>query len=198
MNVWSLKRSTILWTNSRNSYRNSNTPTRDAWSRWCCMAPARRCSSRSTEPRFSDLNVLCVLQGDHAARAVRRRAGPELVAADGHPAPLLLTEVEVSRSADCFPIEFRDMKERRRVLYRSRSDRRAAHRHALLSRADRVPVADQATAPAPAGRQRAVRSGRAAAVVRGFGHHLLHVGTARARRGRAEAQERPARPWCIS
>ena len=35
----------------------------------------------------------------------------------GHPAPLLLSEDEVHRSADCFPIEFRDMKERRRVLY---------------------------------------------------------------------------------
>jgi hypothetical protein len=66
---------------------------------------------------YSDLNVLCVL----------RRVGPEeLLALDplfrwwcdlGHQPPLLLTETEVRNSTDCFPIEFHDMVERRKVLF---------------------------------------------------------------------------------
>jgi hypothetical protein len=34
----------------------------------------------------------------------------------GNPAPLLLDQIEVTSAADCFPIEFHDIKERRRVL----------------------------------------------------------------------------------
>ncbi|MBV8818718.1 MAG: hypothetical protein JO022_10215, partial [Acidobacteriaceae bacterium] len=34
----------------------------------------------------------------------------------GNPAPLLMSEQEVVTSTDCFPIEFHDMQERRRVL----------------------------------------------------------------------------------
>lgn len=65
---------------------------------------------------FSDLNVLCVLS----------RVGPAELAAsepvfkwwrDGNPSPLLLSEEEVRTSTDCFPIEFHDMQERRRVLF---------------------------------------------------------------------------------
>src|SRR5258707_15707926 len=65
---------------------------------------------------FSDLNVLCVLS---------RVTPAELAASepvfkwwrDGNPSPLLLSEEEVQTSTDCFPIEFHDMQERRRVLY---------------------------------------------------------------------------------
>jgi len=35
----------------------------------------------------------------------------------GNPSPLLLSEEELRTSTDCFPIEFRDMQERRRVLF---------------------------------------------------------------------------------
>jgi predicted nucleotidyltransferase len=65
---------------------------------------------------FSDLNVLCVLS----------RVGPaELAASEpvfkwwrgDNPTPLLLSEEEVRTSTDCFPIEFHDMQERRRVLF---------------------------------------------------------------------------------
>ena len=35
----------------------------------------------------------------------------------GNPAPLLLTEEEVKTSADCFPMEYHDMREQRRVLF---------------------------------------------------------------------------------
>jgi predicted nucleotidyltransferase len=65
---------------------------------------------------FSDLNVLCVLT---------RITPAELAASepifkwwhDGNPTPLLLSEEEVRTSTDCFPIEFHDMQERRRVLF---------------------------------------------------------------------------------
>lgn len=67
--------------------------------------------------RFSDLNVLCVLD----------RIGPdelELCAPIfgwwrelGNPSPLLMTHDEVRRSTDSFPIEFSDMRESRKVLH---------------------------------------------------------------------------------
>ena len=65
----------------------------------------------------SDLNVLCVLN---------RISPGELGLAEpifrwwhesGNPPPLLLTEEEVQTSTDCFPMEFRDMQQHRRVLY---------------------------------------------------------------------------------
>ena len=65
----------------------------------------------------SDLNVLCVM----------KRLSPEELAQSepifrwwrekGNPPPLLLTEEEVRTSSDCFPMEFHDMQEHRRVLY---------------------------------------------------------------------------------
>jgi hypothetical protein len=67
--------------------------------------------------KFSDLNVLCVLkqvtprelgEGEPILRWWREK---------GHPSPLLMSEEEAHHSADCFPIEFRDMKDRRKVLY---------------------------------------------------------------------------------
>jgi hypothetical protein len=66
---------------------------------------------------FSDLNVLCVLT---------RVTPSELAGSEpifkwwrglGNPAPLLLSEQELRTSTDCFPIEFHDMQERRRVLH---------------------------------------------------------------------------------
>src|SRR5580704_19138453 len=65
---------------------------------------------------FSDLNVLCVLT---------RVTPAELAASepifkwwrDGNPTPLLLSEEELRTSTDCFPVEFHDMQERRRVLF---------------------------------------------------------------------------------
>ena len=67
--------------------------------------------------KFSDLNVLCVLkeitprelgEGEPILRWWREH---------GHPSPLLMSEEEAHHSADSFPIEFRDMKDRRKVLY---------------------------------------------------------------------------------
>jgi len=65
----------------------------------------------------SDLNILCVLdrltpkelgQSEPIFRWWRDK---------GNPPPLLLTSEEVQTSTDCFPMEFHDMQEHRRVLY---------------------------------------------------------------------------------
>ncbi len=66
---------------------------------------------------YSDLNMLCVL---------RHIAPLELAASEplfrwwleqGNPAPVLMSEAEVRDSSDCFPIEYQDMQNRRRVLH---------------------------------------------------------------------------------
>src|SRR4051812_9639228 len=69
------------------------------------------------QDKFSDYNVLCVLS----------RIAPEQLRAtepvfrwwreQGNPAPLLLTEDEIRSSADCFAIEFHDIREHHRMLY---------------------------------------------------------------------------------
>jgi hypothetical protein len=68
-------------------------------------------------PRFSDFNVLCALTeitprelgaGEDVFRWWREQ---------GNPSPLLLTEAEVAASADCFAIEFHDIKRQHTVLY---------------------------------------------------------------------------------
>ncbi|HEV2202670.1 MAG TPA: hypothetical protein VGR73_22865 [Bryobacteraceae bacterium] len=74
-------------------------------------------ASETQHNGFSDLNVLCVLKqitprelGD-GEPVVRWWRG------HGHPSPLLMSEEEVHHSADSFPVEFRDMQERRKLLY---------------------------------------------------------------------------------
>lgn len=67
--------------------------------------------------KFSDLNVLCVL-----TEITPRELGEgEPIfgwwSGQGHTIPLLMSEEEAYHSADSFPIEFRDMKDRRQVLY---------------------------------------------------------------------------------
>jgi hypothetical protein len=68
------------------------------------------------QEKFSDYNVLCVLSritprelsdGEAIFRWWRER---------GSPSPLLLGEQEVATSADCFPIEFQDMKRQHQLL----------------------------------------------------------------------------------
>ena len=67
--------------------------------------------------KFSDLNVLCVLT--EVTRTALDDSEPifKWWRARGNPSPLLLSEEEVRTSTDCFPIEFHDMAERRRVLF---------------------------------------------------------------------------------
>lgn len=67
--------------------------------------------------RFSDLNIFCALK--RITPEELREAEPifrwwrEL----GNPAPLLMSEQEVTTSTDCFPIEFHDIRARSRTLY---------------------------------------------------------------------------------
>ena len=66
---------------------------------------------------FSDINILCVLTAVTPAELADSEPIFTWWRALGNPAPLLLSEAEVRSSTDCFPIEFHDMQERRRVLF---------------------------------------------------------------------------------
>jgi|SRR5579862_6133574 hypothetical protein len=71
----------------------------------------------SRPDKLADLNVLCVLK----EIAPQELSDGEPVLrwwhGKGHPSPLLMSEEEVHNSADSFPIEFRDMKDHRKVLF---------------------------------------------------------------------------------
>jgi predicted nucleotidyltransferase len=66
---------------------------------------------------FSDLNVLCVLTQVTPAELADSAPIFEWWRKLGNPSPLLLSEEELRTSTDCFPVEFHDMQERRRVLF---------------------------------------------------------------------------------
>lgn len=68
---------------------------------------------------FSDLNVLCVLDRVTPTSLADSEPIFKWWREQGNPSPLLLSEEELRTSTDCFPIEFHDMQERRRVLFGS-------------------------------------------------------------------------------
>ncbi len=65
---------------------------------------------------YSDLNILCVLRGITPAELRDAEPVCRWWREQGNPAPLLMSEAEVRTSTECFPIEFHDMKDRRKVL----------------------------------------------------------------------------------
>jgi len=67
--------------------------------------------------RFSDLNVFFVLAQVTPAELKGCEPLFRWWREKGNPAPLLMSREEVAASTDCFPIEFHDMKEHRRVMY---------------------------------------------------------------------------------
>jgi len=67
--------------------------------------------------RFSDINVLCVLREVTPRELAESTPIVRWWREMGNPSPLLLSREEVRTSTDCFPIEFHDIRERRRVLY---------------------------------------------------------------------------------
>ena len=74
-------------------------------------------ASGDYQDKFSDLNVLCVLK---EITPVELGEGEPILGwwiGRGHPDLLLMTEEEAYNSTDSFPIEFHDMKDRRKVLY---------------------------------------------------------------------------------
>ena len=68
-------------------------------------------------PKFSDFNILCVL----STITPRELAASEDIfrwwREQGSPSPLLLTADELTRSTDCFAIEFLDIKQQHKVLH---------------------------------------------------------------------------------
>jgi predicted nucleotidyltransferase len=64
----------------------------------------------------SDLNVLCVLTRLSSQELAQSEPIFRWWRDNGNPPPLLLTEEEVRTGTDCFPMEFEDMKQHRRVL----------------------------------------------------------------------------------
>jgi hypothetical protein len=67
--------------------------------------------------QYSDLNVLCALTEVSPAALGGSEPIFKWWRGQGNPSPLLLSEEEVRTSTDCFPIEFHDMAEHRRVLF---------------------------------------------------------------------------------
>jgi hypothetical protein len=67
--------------------------------------------------KFSDYNVLCVLNGITPAQLGATETIFKWWRTQGNPSPLLLTQHEVATSTDCFAIEFEDIKEHHRLLY---------------------------------------------------------------------------------
>jgi predicted nucleotidyltransferase len=65
----------------------------------------------------SDLNVLCVMNRVSPKELAQSEPIFRWWREQRNPPPLLLTEEEVRTSTDCFPIEFHDMQEHRRVLH---------------------------------------------------------------------------------
>jgi predicted nucleotidyltransferase len=66
---------------------------------------------------YSDLNVLAVLQQVGPVQLEKAEKIFQWWREQGNPSPLLMSEQEVRTSTDCFPIEFHDMAERRRLLH---------------------------------------------------------------------------------
>jgi hypothetical protein len=74
-------------------------------------------ASEDYQEQFSDLNIFCVLRQVSPAELADCEPVFRWWIREGHPAPLLMSEDEVARSTDCFPIEFQDMQARRRLLH---------------------------------------------------------------------------------
>jgi predicted nucleotidyltransferase len=74
-------------------------------------------ASADHHANFSDINVLCVLKEINPRELGEGEPIFRWWQEHKHPAVTLMSEEEVHNSADCFPIEFRDMKDRRKVLY---------------------------------------------------------------------------------
>lgn len=67
--------------------------------------------------RYSDINIFCALSQVTARELADSAAAFAWWRELGNPAPLLMSCREIRESADCFPIEFHDIQERRRLLH---------------------------------------------------------------------------------
>lgn len=67
--------------------------------------------------KFSDLNVLCVLNEVTPRELADSTAIVHWWHEQGNPSPLLMSDEEMRNGTDCFAIEFQDIRDRHRVLY---------------------------------------------------------------------------------
>jgi hypothetical protein len=68
-------------------------------------------------PEFSNLNLLCILREITFAKLSDLSRTAEWWTHHKHPAPLVMTQEELERSADVFSIELLDMKQHHHVLF---------------------------------------------------------------------------------
>lgn len=66
---------------------------------------------------YSDYNVFCVLKELMPKQLAASEPVLRWWREKGNPSPLMLTAEEVRNSADCFPIEFHDIREHHKVLF---------------------------------------------------------------------------------
>jgi hypothetical protein len=69
------------------------------------------------EEGSSDINILCVVDKLSASELARCEPIFQWWKGLGNPTPLLLTADEVRTSTDCFPMEFHDIRDHRRILH---------------------------------------------------------------------------------
>ena len=69
------------------------------------------------QSRYSDYNILCVLNRVTLRELAVSGEIFRWWREQGSPAPLLLSEQELATSADCFAIEYRDIRDRHRLLF---------------------------------------------------------------------------------
>ncbi len=74
-------------------------------------------ASGAHHDKLADLNVLCVLKEITPLELSEAEPVFAWWRQHGHPVPVLMSEEEAHNSADSFPIEFRDMKDHRKLLY---------------------------------------------------------------------------------
>jgi hypothetical protein len=69
------------------------------------------------QPPYSDLNILCVLSRVTPTEIAAAEPVVKWWRGKNNPSPLLMSEDELRRSTDCFPMEFYDMQECRMLLH---------------------------------------------------------------------------------
>ncbi len=129
---------------------------------------------------FSDLNVLCVLTRVTPAELADAEPIFKWWRAQGNPSPLLLSEEELRTSTDCFPIEFHDMQERRRVLFGTDPIQDLVIEKSFYRAQVEMELQGQAFAPAAESGRGPARKTRAAAPDDRFGAEFPGAGAARA------------------
>ena len=74
-------------------------------------------ASGEFHPKYSDLNVMCLLERLNAAELESMNPAGQWWASKGHPAPLVFTVEGLRAAADVFAIELLDIKANRRMLF---------------------------------------------------------------------------------